>query len=200
MASLYGMTDTTDCAPLRTRRAAPLPPDERRAAIIHAVIPVLIEHGTHATCRQMAAAAGVAEGTIFKVFADKDELLAAAVDHVMDPASVTPALHAIDAAATFVEQLEAAATILQTHLVEIWRLVSQLQQHAPQRRPAPREGSPALTELLTRFADQLHVPPTEAATVLRGLTLSLSHPFIIETPLSPAAIVDLFLHGAGRRA
>jgi hypothetical protein len=89
---------------------------------------------------------------------------------------------------------------LQTHLVEIWRLVSQLQKHAPQHRPAPSAASPALTELLMRFADQLHVSPTEAATVLRGLTLSLSHPFIIETPLSPAAIVELFLHGAGRRA
>jgi hypothetical protein len=49
MASLFGMLDSTDCAPLRTRRAAALPPDERRAVIIHAVIPVLIEHGTHPT-------------------------------------------------------------------------------------------------------------------------------------------------------
>ena len=51
-----------------TPRAAPLSPDERRRAIVDAVLPLLIEHGRAVTTRQMAEAAGIAEGTIFRVF------------------------------------------------------------------------------------------------------------------------------------
>ncbi len=58
----------------KSRRAESLPPDERRAMIIEAMLPLLLEHGEMVTTRQIAEAAGIAEGTIFRVFADKDEL------------------------------------------------------------------------------------------------------------------------------
>ena len=64
-------------------RAAALPPEERRAAIIDAARPLLIEHGENVTTRQLADAAGIAEGTIFRVFADKDELLS--LIHISEP-------------------------------------------------------------------------------------------------------------------
>ncbi len=57
------------------RRAAPLAPDERRAAIVDAVLPLVRERGHDVTTRELAAAAGVAEGTLFRVFADKHELI-----------------------------------------------------------------------------------------------------------------------------
>ena len=42
--------------------------DNRRRAIVEAITPLLIEHGGGVTTRQMAEAAGIAEGTIFPSF------------------------------------------------------------------------------------------------------------------------------------
>ena len=52
-----------------------MPPDERRDAIIDVVLPLLLEHGSDVSTRQIAEAAGIAEGTIFRVFPDKAALL-----------------------------------------------------------------------------------------------------------------------------
>ena len=48
-----------------------------------------MKHGSDVTTRQIADAAGVAEGTLFRVFEDKDAIIDAAVAKFMDP---TPTL------------------------------------------------------------------------------------------------------------
>src|SRR5262249_52253092 len=69
----------------RRRRVPALAPEERRAAIVAATVPLLREHGVLVTTRQIADAAGVAEGTIFGVFPDKPSLIRAAVLSALDP-------------------------------------------------------------------------------------------------------------------
>src|SRR3954466_4768352 len=66
-------------------RAARMAPDDRRRAIVDAVVPLLLEHGSEVTTRQIAEAAGIAEGTIFRVFPDKAALLMAAAEETMNP-------------------------------------------------------------------------------------------------------------------
>ncbi|WP_454729426.1 TetR/AcrR family transcriptional regulator [Cellulosimicrobium protaetiae] len=78
-------------APERTR-ARPLSREERRDTIAAATIPLLVEHGAAVTTRQIADAAGVAEGTLFRAFADKDEILHAAVVRSLDPAPAVAAI------------------------------------------------------------------------------------------------------------
>lgn len=58
-------------------RAAPLPPEQRRAAIIDAALSLLEENGPELTTRVVAEAAGVAEGTLFRVFPTLPDLLGA---------------------------------------------------------------------------------------------------------------------------
>jgi AcrR family transcriptional regulator len=70
--------------------------DDRRAAILDATVPLLRERGTNVTTREIAAAACVAEGTLFRVFPDKEALVRAAVVHALDPAPLLAELRAID--------------------------------------------------------------------------------------------------------
>lgn len=176
------------------RRAAPLPPHERRAAIVAAVIPLLVERGAGVTSRELASAAGVSEGTIFNVFADKDELIAAAVASAIDQAPFEQAIEAIDRHAPFTDRLIAATELTQRRIVDIWRLVSQLgPHHHPEQRPLP--DSPALAELLAGGAERIRIEPVPAARLLRALTLSMTHPVLVAEPSSAADIVDVFLHG-----
>ena len=80
----------------RRRRVPALSPDERRATIIAATIPLLRTHGAAVTTKQIAEAAGVAEGTIFGVFPDKASLILAALGTAFDQETVLRQLSAID--------------------------------------------------------------------------------------------------------
>ncbi|MBX6748251.1 MAG: TetR/AcrR family transcriptional regulator [Micromonosporaceae bacterium] len=100
----------------RRQRVPALAPDERRAALIAATIPLLREHGTNVSTRQIAEAAGVAEGTIFGVFKDKSSLLRAAVLAALDPAPLLRDLKSIDPALPLRQRLAAAARLVRAHV------------------------------------------------------------------------------------
>jgi AcrR family transcriptional regulator len=100
----------------RRQRVPALSPQERRAALIAATIPLLREHGTAVSTRQIADAAGVAEGTIFGVFKDKTSLLRAAVVAALDPAPLLRQLKAVDRALPLRARLVAAARLIREHV------------------------------------------------------------------------------------
>ena len=68
----------------------------RREMIVAAALPLLMEHGSAVTTLQIAKAAGIGEATVFRAFADKDELLNACVaaalrnDHVLAELDAVP--------------------------------------------------------------------------------------------------------------
>src|SRR6476659_10123059 len=69
-----------------TPRAAAMTAEDRRKAIIEVLIPLLVEKGSEVSTREIAEAAGIAEGTIFRVFPDKRSLMLAAAEEVINPA------------------------------------------------------------------------------------------------------------------
>jgi AcrR family transcriptional regulator len=174
-------------------RAAPLPREERRASIVAAFLPLLIERGPGVTTKQVADAAGIAEGTLFKAFDDKDDLIQAAVDAVTDPTSFEASLDEIDTDRALEDQLVVAVGLLQRRIVDIWRVIGVL-PHQPQQH-APIQISPGLVTILAAHADTLDVSPVTGAQRLRAIALALTHPLMVDQPATPEQVVHQFLHG-----
>lgn len=162
------------------------------------MLPLLIERGESVTTRELAQAAEVSEGTIFKVFADKDELLAAALEAAVDPEPFERAVAELDPADGFEPLLVAATRLLQHRIVDVWRLVSVLGTRH-ERPGGPLPDSPALAALFASHRSRLTVEPVEAARLLRALTLSLTHPMLTASPWPAERIVEVLLHGIGAR-
>jgi AcrR family transcriptional regulator len=139
-------------------------PDDRRAAIIAATVPLLQEHGLNVSTRQIAQAAGVAEGTLFGVFPDKSALIRAALLSVFDPEPVVEALGAIDPGLDLRGRLVAAMDILRERFERNANIVAALRGSG---------GPPAVTkedtERLREFLAQVERSRDQLTEALAAL-------------------------------
>ena len=99
----------------RSGRARPMSREERRDAIAAATIPLLVEHGSQVSTRQIAVAAGVAEGTLFRAFDDKVELLRTAAERALDPQVGVREIEALPPAASLADELSQVARVVLDH-------------------------------------------------------------------------------------
>jgi len=187
--------------PRSSARARPLPPAERRAALAAATLPLLLRYGMAVTTRQIAEASGVAEGTLFRVFPDKDAIIRATLDAALDPVPMYEELARVDAGLPLRPRLIAATTILQRRLISIIGLLmavgfNQVNVDPEARRIANEEANAAIARLLGPDTDRLRLSVADVARMLRMLIFSGSHPLITDgNPLSAEEIVTLLLDG-----
>jgi hypothetical protein len=203
---------------LNSERARPLPPEERRASLVAAAIP------------------------IFRVFTDKTELVQAAINSAFDPEQTLTELGEIDMGLPLHERCLAIVTILQSRLLAVFKIMIAIrmapgqQKYRPKHDTAPgphlpagqavppgappgaHVGNPAhrppgppldaqterisaeVVRLLEPDRDELTRPVREVAQLLRLLTFSGSHPFISEGHLLTAEqITSTILDGVRRR-
>lgn len=206
----------------RAGRAAPLPPDERRAAILLAVRPVLLARGAAVTSRELAEAAGVAEGTLFRVFTDKVTLIREAVLAAVDPADAIPEIAVIDRTLPLRDKLLLLMTQAQAHVGDSMRWMGLLHEvgrlepagPTPENREAAvrqwgrrqQAGTEAVTAvvaaLLEPDASDLRLPLADVIdlfnTVLLGATIrtvDAGRRGLDTGPPDPEKLVDLLLHG-----
>jgi AcrR family transcriptional regulator len=205
---------------LNSERARPLPPDERRATLVAAAIPLIAEHGLKVTTKQIATAAGVAEGTIFRVFADKTELIQAAINTAFDPERTLSDLAAIDIGLPLHPRCLAITRVLQDRLVAVFKIMIAMRMAPGQPKYRPKYGTtPAppgapgapfdprteqifneIVRLLEPDSDEFTSPVKDVANTLRLLTFSGSHPFISDGNLLTAEqITSTVLDGVRRR-
>ena len=184
---------------IEKRRASALSPDDRRSAIVRATLPLLLERGEMATTRQIAEASGIAEGTIFRVFADKDELVAALIDEAMDPGPTEAALAELDESRPFEQVLIDVIAVLQRRTLEVWQVLAAVGPRFHDRARRPMTDSPYVIALFKAHRDEIDIAPAEAARRLRAVTLATSHPLLSDRPVPPAQIAHQLLHGIGRR-
>lgn len=184
-------------------------PDERRAHLEGAAITVLRREGRGATTKGIATEAGVAEGTIFRVFETKEELIQAALARACDPSPLLDQIAEIDAHSPLRAKILAVVTAYQRHLVDLFELMNAVGIMRPPEsvrhratKSHTRVHEPVHVQMLALIephAHQLTVTPTHLVRVLRLLTFSGSNAHIAHGHLlTPEQIVHIVLDGAVR--
>ncbi len=186
------MTPTSVRRAARTGRAAPMAPDERRRAIVDVVVPLLLQHGDGVTTKQIAEAAGIAEGTIFRVFPDKAALLMAVAEETMNPSTAREDLAAALAGCVGLrervlittqrmhERSEKVVAVMMA-LRGVWMTQAEGgREHTPGPPQFVLDSHRALLDRLTEVFEphraELAVEPRTAALLLRTLVLGARHP------------------------
>jgi AcrR family transcriptional regulator len=195
-------------------------PDDRRDALIAVFLELAHRGGREPTTSEIAHEAGVAEGTIFRVFPTKEALETEAVQTAFCPAPVRAAIAAIDPSQSMRDRLVDFTGIMQQRFQEVFGLMSALGLSQPPNRgphlacfeagrhlrdatdaghehvAAHQPLLDAINAALVDEAVDLLVPARDVVHRIRLLTFSGSHPGIADgMVLTPEEIVDTVLYG-----
>ena len=178
--------------------------EDRQAMIIDAVIPLILERGATLTSRQIAEEIGIAEGTIFRAFGDKETLIRSAVEKYFDPQPMRQQMAAIDRDLPLRDKMSTVIRILQTRFSGVFSMMAAAGLTERPRISGESPGSEYATiiaELLKPDLESLNIPPERVGPLLRLISFASALP-----PLNRSVsftideLTDFALYGiAGRR-
>jgi AcrR family transcriptional regulator len=183
--------------------------DDRRAAILEVAVPMLVESEGNLKTSEIAAAAGIAEGTLFRAFRDKQALLVACLRATLESETEVARIEAIDRSLPLADQLTSAARAVSDFQHRLWSVMVALRTARVDPRPddhAEHEHPPrAMIRISGAIADlfdpgQLRVAPDLAARLLLGSVFSnqLQAVGLGDSGADIAELVEVFLHGVLR--
>lgn len=168
--------------------------EERRAIVVQAAIPLLVEIGPSVTTLQIARAAGISEPTIFRAFADKSEVLAACLAEATDPRHVVGELAAIDPSLSLRDRMVAVIETVRAQGERTGAVVNAVSLAGPAR---PRGHESLSDEERTRLSDSR----TSSYTRLRAAVGAVLEPdaAVLRMPVDDiAALVLAIVMSLGR--
>lgn len=167
-------------------RATPLPVDERREAILSAALPLFLGCSGDLTTRQIAEAAGVAEGTLFRAFESKTDIIDALVERALDPSAVCASITAIERDLSLEARLTACFELLTDRMRRTTQLFIALMTRQTPNGPhlhnphadASRSQAirAAITDVIGADAEQFGVPVEFVAEYVRATAFAVAHP------------------------
>lgn len=151
-----------------------MPREERRAAIVETTMPLLEQHGDQLTTKQVAEAAGVAEGTIFRAFDSLQDVIDATVTEALTSARLAGLLESQHFPGDLDGDTRAALEAITRYHASIKTMV-----HLGHTSPSPtascardqltdrhRELTQFLVQRFTAHADDLAISPARFAGFL----------------------------------
>jgi AcrR family transcriptional regulator len=179
-------------------------PEDRRNALIAVTLPLLREFGVGVTTRQIAEAAGVAEGTIFGVFPDKTSLFVSSILAVFDADTARDELRRLRNIPSLEPRLVAAADLLLERFTTngplLWLARSLPGDAANEVFTKTLDGrravQEALAELMEHDRERLRSSPATAARLLMSLAFAaVRDEFGGGERISSEELVAVLLHG-----
>ncbi|HTO01688.1 MAG TPA: TetR/AcrR family transcriptional regulator [Microthrixaceae bacterium] len=194
----------TDRIPVARRRLAP---EERRAELLEIAGELFLSHGSAFTAAQLAAEAGVSEGTVFRYFPDMASLISAARRQALGLKTLLPQFREALELPEINARLEAAGRAITVRMIQTIRLIEETS--APATRPQSDEVTEVLEALAPLFKVNGHggsrssdVSDDERALQLSALFMGMfmSNSVLSRAtsapPLSIEEMVQIFVRGA----
>jgi len=185
-----------DTAAFSRERARPLSPEERRAAIVDAIIPLLRERGRDISTRQIAEAAGVAEGTLFRAFGDKDSIIEAAIARVTDPGPIRAKLRGIDPDEPTEDKIRQVLFLLRERFTGFIGFMTALGMQGPPPGTRPSDDDWIATMRQIFRDEELGVPVETLAFYLRLIAFGTAIPaFNAPHVFTDEELTEVIVHG-----